>query len=329
MTVPARITASVAGEDACTALPNELRPYHELQYISLLGAKVSYQPTTSTASSIKTTQPDTMIYPERDATDLDAKSDSGVTSFSASTDTTLKSDPPAQEPVVREDSGFTNPPPYNSAGPSSPPPTSPPSARVNHLYIYRHNDSVRGSYTVDVDLVIPPQLLPNPVPGEALHNLKLASNNGGVTGDVVLVGRGDKRASLVAESKNGGVKFKVLSRRSCPFRLVAQSSNGAVTVYIPRDFIGPITSTTDNGGLDLSDAIKQTYYAFSEDGKATKGFIGDWTSSGYGDILQSGGEWVGDELVVGSKNGRVKVYYIDELNAASGGFFSSLFRGFT
>ncbi|KIO21614.1 hypothetical protein M407DRAFT_28822 [Tulasnella calospora MUT 4182] len=271
-----------------------------------------------------------MIYPERDAhSDLDAKSDSGITSFSASTDTTLKSDPPVQEPVIRNDSDYSNPPPYNTAGPSSPPPTSPPSARVNHLSIYRHNDSVRGSYTVDVDLVVPPQLLPDAVPGEALNNLKLTSNNGSVTADVVLVGRGDKRASLLAESKNGSVKFKVLSRRDCPFRLVAQSSNGTVTVYIPRDFIGPITSSTDNGGLDLSDAVKPNYYPFSEDRKAVKGFIGDWTSSGYGDILQSGAEWTGDELVVGSKNGRVKVYYIDELNAVGGGFFSSLFRGFT
>ncbi|KAG8975240.1 hypothetical protein FRC05_006183 [Tulasnella sp. 425] len=283
----------------------------------------------------------------RDAkSDYDAKSDSGITSFSASTDSPFKTDTPVQEPVVRDNSNYPNPPPYDAAGPSSPP-TGPPSARVNHLYIHRKNDGVRGNYTVDVDLVVPPQLLPDPAPEETMDNLRLSSNNGNVNADVALVGRGDKRASLVAKSKNGNVKFKLvssidsttarkgsvtyncddsqLSRHSCSFRLVAESSNGNVTVYLPRDFTGPVTSSTDNGGLDLSNAIKQNYTPFSEDKKVAKGFIGDWSSSGYGEAMQAGAEWTGDEVVAGSKNGRVKLYYIDEFNAG-GGFFSSWFK---
>ncbi|KAG9050160.1 hypothetical protein FS837_007459 [Tulasnella sp. UAMH 9824] len=273
-----------------------------------------------------------MILPsERDAKSehTDTVSDSGITSFTASTDPPLKVDTPAQEPVARYVPDSSNPPPYSIAGPSSPPLGAQPSARVNHLFIHKLNDAVRGYYTVDVDLVVSPQLFRNVVPGETADNLKLSSNNGAVAADVVLIGRGDKRASLVAETKNGGITFKLLSRRNCPFRLTAKSWNGRVSVYLPRDFIGTLTSSTDNGGLDLSEGIKRNYNIFYEDRKAAKGFIGDWSSSGYGHAVQSGAAWTGDELVVSSKNGRVKVSYVDEFNSSSGGFFSSLFRGST
>ncbi|KAG8958652.1 hypothetical protein FRC00_002466 [Tulasnella sp. 408] len=183
-----------------------------------------------------------MIFPERDAKSAyDTRSNSGTTAF---TDSTVKADTPAQEPVFRQDSGDPNPPPYNTPGSSSAPSSSTPSVRVNHLYLVRQGDSVSGSYTVDLDLVVPPQLLPNLADGEALENLKLASNN-------------------------------------------------------------------------------------SNDRLAAKGFIGDWSSSGYGDVVQAGTEWTGDELFASSKWGRVKVFYTDELNAAGGGFFSSWFKGFT
>ncbi|KAG8903890.1 hypothetical protein FRC01_008941, partial [Tulasnella sp. 417] len=272
-----------------------------------------------------------MILPsERDKSEhTDTASDSGITSFTGSTDPLLKIDSPAQEPVARNIPDNTNPPPYSTAGPSSPPLAAQTSARVNHLYIHKANSAVKGYYTVDVDLAVPPQLLLNVVPGESIDNLKLVSSNGSITADVVLVGQGDKRASLVAETWNGSITFKLLERRNCPFRLAAQSWNGRVSVYLPRDFIGTLNSSTDNGGLDLSEEIKRNYNMFSEDRKATKGFIGDWSSSGYGNAFQSGAEWAGDELVISSKNGRVKVSYVDEFVPASGGFFSSLFRGFT
>ncbi|KAG8913418.1 hypothetical protein FRC00_002437 [Tulasnella sp. 408] len=250
-----------------------------------------------------------MAFPERDAkSDYEARSDSGIVSFSSSTDTTVKADTAAQGPSFRPDSYNSNPPPYNTPGPSSnsSPSSSTPSPRVNHLHLIKHSDSVNGSYTVDLDLVIPPQLLPSPVDGETLENLKLGSNSH-VSADVVVVGQRKKRASLVAESKHGNVKINILSRDSCSFRLVVKK----------------------NGGLDLSDAVKQNYTPFSEDRQAAKGFIGDWSSSGYGDVVQAGTEWTGDELVATSKWRRVKVFYNDEVNATGAGFFSSWFKGFT
>ncbi|KAG9050162.1 hypothetical protein FS837_007461 [Tulasnella sp. UAMH 9824] len=317
---------SISQGGRCTALPDKLRTYLEIQDFRM--------PVASNIPSLITSPQtlDPMIFPERDAKIThDARSDSGITSLSALTDTTVKSDTSAQEPVLRQDSGDANPPPYNTPGPSSPPSSNTPSARVNHLHLVRQGDSVSGRYTVDLDLVVPPQHLPNLADGEGLENLKLVSNNSNVSADVVLIGQEGKRASLVAESKHGNVKINLLSRGNCPFRLLAKSSGGTVTIYLPRNFIGPFTSSTENGGLDLSDAVKQNYTPFSEDRLAAKGFIGDWSSSGYGDIdvVQAGTEGTGDELFASSKWGRVKVFYTDELNAAGGGFFSSWFRGFT
>ncbi|KAG8913417.1 hypothetical protein FRC00_002436 [Tulasnella sp. 408] len=263
-----------------------------------------------------------MIFPDRDAMSAyDARSNLGITALK---DTAIKTDTPAQEPIFGQDSGDSSPPPYNTPEPSTAPSSNTPSARVNHLYLVRQGDSVSGSYTVDLDLVVPPQLLPNLADGEALENLKLVSNNSNVSADVVLIGQGGERASLVAESKHGN-----LSRGTCPFRLVAKTSGGTVRIYLPRNFIGPFTSSTENGGLDLSNAVKQNYTPFSEDRLAAKGFIGDWSSSGYGDVVQAGTEWTGDELFASSKWGRVKVFYTDELNAAGSGFFSSWLKGFT
>lgn len=62
---------------------------------------------------------------------------------------------------------------------------------------------------MDLDLVIPPQLLPSPAEGETLENLKLGSNSH-VSADVVVVGQRKKRASLVAESKHGNVKINIV-----------------------------------------------------------------------------------------------------------------------
>ncbi|KAG9044248.1 hypothetical protein FS837_008567 [Tulasnella sp. UAMH 9824] len=262
-----------------------------------------------------------MLFPSRDAKPAyDAQPGSAP----------LKIDTPLHVPVVEEGLGDSSPPPYSTAGPSSPPPTSPPSARVNHLYLNKNGDSVNESYTVDVNLVVPSQLLPDVADGEALDNLKLVSYYGSVTADVALVGQGTKRASLVADSKHGNVKFKLLSRSNCAFRLVAQSYHGGVRVYLPRDFVGPISSSTDYGSLNLSDGVKQNYTPFSEDKGAAKGFIGDWSGSGYGDVIQAGTEWTGDELITSSKHGRVRVYYIDEFTEyAAVGRFSSWYKGFT
>ncbi|KAG8897448.1 hypothetical protein FRC01_011330, partial [Tulasnella sp. 417] len=152
-----------------------------------------------------------MILPsERDKSEhTDTASEFGINSFAASTDPLLKIDTTAQEPVARNIPDYANPPPYYTAGPSSPPLAAQPSARVNHLCIHKLNSAVKGYYTVDVDLAVPPQLLLNVVPGESTDNLKLVSSNGSIAADVVLVGRGDKRASLVAETWNGSITFKL------------------------------------------------------------------------------------------------------------------------
>ncbi|KAG8893445.1 hypothetical protein FRC01_013590, partial [Tulasnella sp. 417] len=149
-----------------------------------------------------------MAFPERDIkSGFDAKSDSGTTSFSASTGTPVGIDTRAREIAIGGGSGYSNPPPYRTAGPSTPS-AGAASPRVNHLYFNRERDSIKESFTVDVDLVVPPQLLPTADEGRALDNLNLVSTCGSVTADVALVGQGKKRASLVAESKHGSIKFK-------------------------------------------------------------------------------------------------------------------------
>ncbi len=56
----------------------------------------------------------------------------------------------------------------------------------------------------------------------------------------------------------------------------------------------------------------QVYTPFSRVEHVGKGFIGDWAHSGYGQRDDHETSWDGDELVLDSENGKIKVFFADE-----------------
>jgi hypothetical protein len=98
-------------------------------------------------------------------------------------------------------------------------------------------------------------------------------------------------------------------------------------VRIPRNFIGPITFKNGNGSTSFSPAIEAHLTVFSQEKKISKAFLGDWATAGYGEAESS--EWEGDELEVESKNGSIRVSYVDEEEVTSGplGWIAKLFGG--
>jgi len=193
--------------------------------------------------------------------------------------------------------------------------------RVNHLYITEANFPVGGTWTVDSSFRIPPSLLPpNSWNGDTLDNLHLLSKNGSVTATIAVVGEPDSeraRALLHTESHNGKVQVDIVSRRAKRFRLFAKSRNGPVTVSIPRNFFGPVSFATRNGKVLFSDDVQNSMMLFGRSAQVGKGFIGDFSCSGYGDETEGVGKnakvkWDGDELDLASDNSSIRVSFADE-----------------
>jgi len=91
-----------------------------------------------------------------------------------------------------------------------------------------------------------------------------------------------------------------------PFHLTAHSTHNSVTLYIPRSYEGLLQ--TNGCSTTFSDRLAEHVTTFSESDSANQYFVGDfshWTEG------QDG--WKGDEVILTSKHGRVKVLYIDEV----------------
>ncbi|KAF8590729.1 hypothetical protein K439DRAFT_1627469 [Ramaria rubella] len=235
------------------------------------------------------------------------------TESTISTDSTTLSDISSQDP-----------PP--SAGASSSGSTAPPlSPPTNFLTIFRPNQSVKGSYTIDPSLPVPPGTTPsNGSDGKQL-NARLASQNGAVDVTIELRRSGDSKgpARLEASSHNGSVTVAVHDARLNRFRLHAASQNGSVTVRLPPTFEGSISTNLEWGKLVFSTAIQARLTTFSENGSEGRFFVGDYAGSGY----ENEETWLGDHLRAQTRNGRVRISFLDEPNVteARGGFLGRLF----
>jgi hypothetical protein len=91
--------------------------------------------------------------------------------------------------------------------------------------------------------------------------------------------------------------------------LFCQSSTGTITVYLPRNFCGPVTLKSDIGNKSISKQVQSNFAIFSQHGGLLRGFIGEYNGTGYG---EAGTEWKGDQLFAQSSVGTISVKYLDE-----------------
>jgi len=244
--------------------------------------------------------------------------------------------------AMAEEPAFDPPPTYASS--SSPPPvitpesSGPPAPKykpTNYLSLDRANNSIKGTYTIDPFMSIPQSFLPPLAAGETeagRKNLKLYAKNGSVDVSVNLLADaekevGRKRATLDVGSQNGYVDVKLRrigTSTLVPFHLIVGSHNGSVSVGVPRTFEGLLTIYAKNGAVKISDEITQRITMQNEEKATRRCFVGDISS-----FNDSEGGWAGDKLDVNSHNGRVKVYFLEEVELEApkkGGLFSRFLR---
>lgn len=182
----------------------------------------------------------------------------------------------------------------------------------NFVVINRQNEGIKAAYVLDPTMVIQPSMLPPLDAGEERKNLSLQSKNGAVEADVTIapVDNHGMRATISVKSRNGQVHCNLHRSMTYPtFSFYGYSRNGQVKVCIPRSFCGPVSATTENGTVKVSRAVAARQTPFNYINDTNKSFIGD--ASGY---LEKGGKnWHGDELILESKNGSIKISYDDEL----------------
>ncbi|KAG9012950.1 hypothetical protein FRB90_006386 [Tulasnella sp. 427] len=220
-------------------------------------------------------------------------------------------------------SSLQEPPPYTPAPNAQPetreslesPPTIP-RTRVNHLYMTDNLHPIKGAWVVDPQFRVHESLLPPISPGQTRDNLNLTSLHGGVTASLVLASDQPCKSLLVAESQTAKVTVAINARKNQHFRLTARSQTASVHVRIPRDFSGPITFSSQTGQTVFSSEVHRAFTPFSRVADVGKGFIGNFAASGYGN--QTDGDdskdlrWDGDELILQSDHGKIKIYYADE-----------------
>ncbi|KZS91104.1 hypothetical protein SISNIDRAFT_388019, partial [Sistotremastrum niveocremeum HHB9708] len=188
-------------------------------------------------------------------------------------------------------------------------PPDPEIPAVNHLVIERTNNSIRGTWRVDTTKSIPQNMLP-PLDGKETirPNLKLKSTNGAINAKVELVADDrQSRAVIKAQTTNGSVEIQLTSPRGQKCYIELSSTNGAVWAYIPRTFVGPITTKNSTGSVKFAPAMTPNVVTFSETGGEGSHFIGDYEACGYGK-----GDWHGDELHLKTTHGSIKLFYVGE-----------------
>ncbi|KAK7445479.1 hypothetical protein VKT23_014896 [Stygiomarasmius scandens] len=194
----------------------------------------------------------------------------------------------------------------------------------NFVSITQQNNSVKGAFVIDPSLKAPPSwlpILPDGETGADRQNLLLESKNGSVQADISvlsteLLDEGHRKVTLTAKSTNGSVVCKVHRRAGlCPrLALIASSKNGSVTVHIPRSFSGSIICR--GGRAKMSAPLMTQTTTFGNVGDTSRYYVGDYDPAHVE-------ENIGDQLVMESKNGSLKIFYDDEEEPS---LFSFLFR---
>ncbi|KAG8864075.1 hypothetical protein FRB96_006948 [Tulasnella sp. 330] len=181
--------------------------------------------------------------------------------------------------------------------------------RVNFLHIREKWTPIDGAWTVDPNVHVPPGLLAEVKPKKRMHNLNLCSHHRQVRALLTLASEAPTKSHLVAKSSHGSVIVDIVA-----FYLTAESKHGSVTVYLPRDFEGPIAFRYGYSKTMFSDELLARLILLGQSNGKGTAFIGDLGKFGEGKRDKSGRyeHWYGDELVISTKYRQAKICYSDE-----------------
>ncbi|KAF9220814.1 hypothetical protein BS17DRAFT_759087 [Gyrodon lividus] len=204
---------------------------------------------------------------------------------------------------------------------------------TNFLTLTEKDSAIKGNYVIDPRLQVPENLLSPLMLGqteEERKNLYLHTRDGTIDINIWLVGPNTdaktaspltKRTTMRVSSNDGAVTVRVNSVDFIdPFLLEVFARDGRVTVLLPQSFHGPLFLKARHGGYALSDGLLRNSTCLGTAAEGTiRYFVGDFSAAS--ESLQGG-----DKLMVETRDGKIKVRYVDEIDTCSkGGFFSRMF----
>ncbi|KAI5899026.1 uncharacterized protein SCHCODRAFT_02603973 [Schizophyllum commune H4-8] len=236
------------------------------------------------------------------------------------------------------DSDEPLPPPYTptpdgastSASPQAPSYTAAPSPSTftsasssippsKFVSVTRKNNAITGTWAID------PTLPSLPGVAQPMSDVYIQSMNGRIAAEVTVVAHAARditqKTKMDLKTTNGAVKLTVHAPeryKRTPLYLAEHTTNGAVTLILPRSFVGPLTASTTNGRVKLSDGIARSARDVQEGQRETKCMIGMGNGAGKDGLSL-------DEAIIETTNGGVNVAFDDEEVPSAKGFLTKLF----
>lgn len=105
------------------------------------------------------------------------------------------------------------PPPYSTTPSINPgqDDAEPEARRVNRVYLDENHSSVKGSWTIDPNVQLPPSLQVPAPKGEEGTNFYVSSKHGNVTPSLRLISDQPTTSTLHARSEHGNLTVKIVS----------------------------------------------------------------------------------------------------------------------
>jgi len=218
------------------------------------------------------------------------------------------------------------PPSYFSHEFTPPPQSYPQYPRVNFFYVAEEHKGVTGKWLVDPNRPTPAMAMPSLNRGETPDNIHLFSKHGNVSAEFVLDSETSAKTRIHAESTHGTVKVSITYRGpNQRIHLFGNAKHGGLTVGLPQDFEGLVTLNSEYGAHVLSKGIQERLTPIRGDKGNAVFFIGRWEVFMQQDGSTSGG-WQGDEAILQSTYGPIKVAFTGEdTGKPRRGFLSMLF----
>jgi hypothetical protein len=95
-----------------------------------------------------------------------------------------------------------------------------------------------------------------------------------------------------------------------PFHLNVIGQHGAINIWLPRTFQGPMTIYSRHGSVKFSDEVSERMGLRNEIDYTRQCFVGDLS------LFSDKGGWEGDEINVKTEHSGVKVRFVNEVELA-------------
>ncbi|KAJ7439261.1 hypothetical protein B0H11DRAFT_2254011 [Mycena galericulata] len=168
---------------------------------------------------------------------------------------------------------------------------------TNFLSLSRGFSSIKDTYVIDPRVRILQSMLPLLAADETearRRNVFLHTTNGAIDVDLFVLGEVEqdvknRKVEMLVKTSNGSLpqnSWHGGPAARAPIHLTAHSSNGPITLHLPRSVRGPISVRSCNGSIRFSGPLGVDTTTFSEANQTRRCYNDIWSILGTPEITQ-------------------------------------------